>query len=76
MTADNLPYLRPNYNLRFDASYSAPLAGGISATIAGRYLQIDDDQIFSSPYTPQRDRYGADITLSRALAAGQNTETG
>lgn len=67
VTADNLPFLRPNYHLRFDAAYSTPLPGGISATIAGRYLLIDDDQIFSSPYALQRDRYGADITFSRAF---------
>lgn len=66
-TADGLLYLQPNYRARFDASYSAPLAWGVSATLAGRYLMVDDDDVWHLPYVPRGDRYGADLTLSRAL---------
>lgn len=67
VTADNLPYLRPNYRLRFDASYSAPLPWGVTATAGMRYLMLDDEQAFYSPFALRHDRYGADLTFSRAF---------
>ena len=67
LTADTIPYLRPAYRVRLDGSYSAPLGWDISATIAGRYLILDDNQTINSPYVLNGTRYGADLTLSRAL---------
>lgn len=66
-TADGNLHLQPNYRARFDALYSTPLSWGISATLAARYLNMYDSETWYLPYFPQRDRFGADITLSRAL---------
>lgn len=65
-TASGLIYPSHDYWLRLSASYTAPLAFGISATLAGRY-QFGREAEAGTPYAVRGDRYGADLTFSGAL---------
>lgn len=61
-----------NYWLRLDASYSVPIQDGITASLSARYQFADPDRISYSQYAVNEDRFGADLTLSRAITASSS----
>jgi len=69
------------YSMRASANYTTMLTPNLTATVAGRYQVAADDPEIFSPYTFNRDRYGADLTLSTgfgiasaSLTAGYSNE--
>jgi outer membrane usher protein len=58
-------YSELNYALRLDASYSAPVGFDTTATVAARLQLADLDQFILGLNSPQDNRYGVDVTLSR-----------
>ncbi|MDX2158588.1 MAG: fimbrial biogenesis outer membrane usher protein [Hyphomicrobiaceae bacterium] len=66
-TASGLFYPQVNYWLRLSASYSLPIAWGLSATLAGRYQLAIDEPIVTNAPVVTGDRFGADLMLSGAL---------
>lgn len=56
------------YWLRLDASYSTQISDAMTMTLATRYQFADPDRFSYSQHVIERDRYGADITLSRPLS--------
>lgn len=68
-TASGILFPEFNYRLRLAGSYSTRLDDKMGLAISGRYQFADDKQPTLSPFTIKGDRYGADITLSRAFAS-------
>jgi outer membrane usher protein len=71
------------YKLRLTGSHSVSLPQDLTATLSARY-QVDNPEVASaSPYVVRGNRYGADLTLARALTpwmsgsvlAGYSNET-
>ncbi len=67
-TATGILYPEFNYWLRVSASYSTLLGDGIGVSLGARYQFADTQQAVLSPFTIKGDRYGADVTVSRALS--------
>ncbi len=67
-TASGILYPQYNYWLRLNAAYTVPFANGVAATFAARYQFANDKAVALSPYTLKGDRFGADLTLSKALS--------
>jgi outer membrane usher protein len=66
--ADGILYPEFNYWLRVSGSYSMPLIEDVTATLSARYQFADDERKALGGYLVQGDRYGIDLTLSRALS--------
>ena len=60
-------YPEYDYRLRFAGSFSVGLDDGTSATLSARYQFSDEEIDGLSPFALNGDRYGADLTLARAL---------
>lgn len=60
-------YPEYNYWLRLEASYSLPLPYEVTASLSARYQFADPDRQSYSSYAINEDRYGADVTLARAI---------
>jgi outer membrane usher protein len=65
---DSIIFPEYTYWLRLDASYSLPISNGVTASFSARYQVADPDRFSYSQYVIDDDRYGADVTLSRALS--------
>ena len=68
-TATGILYPEFNYWLRVASSYSTLIGDGLGLTLAGRYQFASNTQAGFSPFTIKGDRFGADLTLSRALSS-------
>ncbi len=66
-TASGILFPEFNYWLYVSANYSTKLDDNIGLALSARYQFADDKQPTFSPFTIKGDRYGADVTLSRAL---------
>lgn len=69
---DSIIFPETNYWLRLDASYSLPVSDAVTASLSARYQFADPGRVSCSQYAIDEDRYGADITLSRALATSSS----
>jgi outer membrane usher protein len=67
-TADGIIARPSNYKMRIDAFYSMPFLFDTSATLAARYLVLHDEEPDFLSYAYLGNRYGIDLTLSRALS--------
>lgn len=67
-TASGILYPQFNYWLRLNAAYTVPFGNGLAATLSGRYQFANENAMDLSPYTLKGDRFGADLTLSKALS--------
>ena len=65
--ANGILYPQYPFRTRMRADYTAPLGSGLTATVSGRYQTFNSDWPAISPLTFRHDRYGIDLTLSRAL---------
>lgn len=57
-----------NYWLNVNATYSMPIGYETTASLAGRYEFVNDEELGNSIFA-SGNRYGADLTLSRPLTA-------
>lgn len=69
---DSIIFPEYNYWLRLDASYSLPISDAVTASLSARYQCADPGRVSYSQYAIDGDRYGADVTLSRALATSSS----
>jgi outer membrane usher protein len=70
-SASGLIYPTHDYWLKLAASFTTPITGGISATLAGRY-QFGRDVVSTDPGAQRGDLFGADVTFSGALTGNVN----
>ncbi|HVX35874.1 MAG TPA: fimbria/pilus outer membrane usher protein [Hyphomicrobium sp.] len=64
-------YPQWNYWLNLNATYSAPIGYGTTASFSTRYQFVNDEE-FGSTLFASGNRYGADVTFSRPLTAAMS----